>query len=62
MKTVFRAGQFFVNVYRKSHIEYGFIYVDGDYMENRYEDVYIAYTCKKKKNKRLITYWKVVNE
>ena len=28
LKTVFRAGQFFVIVSLKSHIEYGFIYVE----------------------------------
>lgn len=42
--------------------EYGYIYVDDDYMENRYEDVYIAYTCKKQKDKRLITYWKEITQ
>ena len=36
----------------------GYILVDGEYMENRYDDVYIFYTCKKEKGKRVVTYWK----
>lgn len=38
----------------------GYILVDGDYMENRYENAIIMYTCMKKKGHRVVTYWEVV--